>query len=296
MFTTIEFARWYAVGSVTTGALTTSGSRSPGGSLKWVLTDTRDGDPNGTTPAHGFVGYGYTGNTDTAQFTFQGYTENGDPVLFIGGGYGVFTNNIYVNQTLNWTQGGTLVFCFAQDTLISTPVGETRVDQLAIGDLVRTDDRAAVPVKWIGRQTVMPFFAGQAALPVIIQKGALDGGLPVADLTVTPDHGMVLDGYVINASALVNGGSIRFAEPQDLAARTTYYHVETDAHDVIFANGAAAETFVDTASRAKFDNFAEYVALYGTDELIAEMSVPRITASRVVPDHIRRKLAGARVA
>ncbi|WP_245890470.1 Hint domain-containing protein [Roseovarius confluentis] len=180
--------------------------------------------------------------------------------------------------------------CFAAGTLIATPDGETAVEALCAGDLVTTAKGRAVPVKWIGRQTRLPFFSGAAAAPVRIKAGALGDGLPHNDLTVTGDHGMILDGLVINASALVNGTTIDWVPMTDLPDRVTYYHIETEEHDVIVANGAAAETFIDYVSRQKFDNYAEYVDLFGDDRTIVEMPLPRISAARLVPQSIRDRL------
>ena len=145
-------------------------------------------------------------------------------------------------------------------------------------------------VKWIGRQTVQKLLAGPRMQPVRIRAGALGGGLPHIDLTVTGDHGMVIDGLVINASALINGTTIDWVPMEELPDRVTYYHVETEDHDVILANGAPAETFVDIPGRRAFDNYREYLDLYGAERIIPEMDRPRISAQRVVPDHIKARL------
>jgi hypothetical protein len=41
-----------------------------------------------------------------------------------------------------------------------------------------------------------------------------------------------------------------------------YFHIELDGHDVILAEGAAAETFADFGSRGMFHNAAEYAVRY----------------------------------
>ena len=41
-----------------------------------------------------------------------------------------------------------------------------------------------------------------------------------------------------------------------------YVHVELETHDLILAEGAAAESYVDDDSRAMFHNAHEYHALY----------------------------------
>ena len=180
--------------------------------------------------------------------------------------------------------------CFAAGTLIATPDGETAVEALCAGDLVTTAKGRAVPVKWIGRQTRLPFFSGAAVAPVRIKAGALGDGLPHNDLTVTADHGMILDGLVITAGALVNGETITLVPTAELPNRLTYYHIETENHDIILANGAPAETFIDYVGRQSFSNYREYVDLYGEDRTINEMAYPRISAARLVPQAIRDRL------
>jgi len=58
---------------------------------------------------------------------------------------------------------------------------------------------------------------------------------------------------------LVNGVSIVQCEAVE---RVAYSHVELDSHDVIVAEGAAAETFVDCDSRRMFHNAVEFAVLY----------------------------------
>lgn len=101
---------------------------------------------------------------------------------------------------------------------------------------------------------------------------------------------MVIDGLVINASALVNGSTIDFVPLSELEDRFSVYHIETEAHDVILANGAPSETFIDYAGRQAFDNYDEYLALYGADRLIPEMATPRISSARHVPEPIKDRL------
>ncbi|WP_420325652.1 hypothetical protein [Mameliella sp.] len=72
----------------------------------------------------------------------------------------------------------------------------------------------------------------------------------------------------------------------------TVYHVETEEHDVILANGAPSETFIDYRDRRAFDNFDEYLDLYGCERIIPEMPAPRISSARLVPQAIKNRLAG----
>ena len=184
-------------------------------------------------------------------------------------------------------ENANVVNCLLEGTFVATPDGETKVEVIRIGELVRTADGRDVPVTWIGRQTILKAFAGEKAEMVKIAAGALGNH---SDLYVTRDHGMIVDGYVINASALVNGHSINWVPLSDTADRFTVYHIETEAHDIILANGAPSETYLDIPGRQAFDNYAEYLALYGEERAIPEMRQPRITTQRLLPQEVRDRL------
>jgi Hint domain len=66
-------------------------------------------------------------------------------------------------------------------------------------------------------------------------------------------------GVLVPVEHLVNGASITRCEAVE---RIDYFHIELDSHDVILADGAAAETFVDCDSRQMFHNAAEFAELY----------------------------------
>tara|TARA_A100001391_G_scaffold145193_1_gene102781 strand:+ start:513 stop:761 length:249 start_codon:yes stop_codon:yes gene_type:complete len=70
----------------------------------------------------------------------------------------------------------------------------------------------------------------------------------------------------------------------------TVYRVKTENHEMILANGVPAESFIDYVGRAAFDNHAEYLDLYGCEQLIPEMPAPRISTARLLPEAIRARL------
>ena len=153
------------------------------------------------------------------------------------------------------------VACYCRGTLIATGGGETAVEKLRIGDLVRTASGAVRPVRWIGRRSYSGAFAANNpdVLPVLFRVGSLGEGLPRRDLRVSPLHAMLLDEALIPARLLVNGISIAQAGRVE---QVEYFHVELDSHDILLAEGAAAESFVDDDSRGMFHNAAEYRMLY----------------------------------
>jgi hypothetical protein len=201
------------------------------------------------------------------------------------------------NDGSNFVDAGAFELCFAAGTLIATPNGERRVEDLRLGDEVVSASGRALPVKWIGRQTVMPRFRPVERLGLVrLSKGSLGSGLPQTDLTVTADHGMLVDGVICHAGALVNGTTITRVPLAEMGDSYTVYHIETDAHEIILANGAPAETFIDNVSRRVFDNFGEFEALYGDVPEMAELPYPRAMSARQVPERIRARLSPARVA
>ena len=79
--------------------------------------------------------------------------------------------------------------------------------------------------------------------------------------------------------------------------RFTWFHVELDDHALILAEGVPAESFVDNVTRRRFDNFADYEALYGdTGATIAELPAPRIKSARQLPQALRARLAARALA
>ena len=153
------------------------------------------------------------------------------------------------------------VACYCRGTLILTERGEVPVEDLAIGDKVMTATRAPRPIKWIGRRSYGGRFVigRKDILPICIKAGALADHLPRRDLWISPHHAMYLEGVLIEARDLVNGLSIVQAEHVETVE---YFHIELDRHDVIIAEGAASESFVDDDSRGMFHNEPDYRALY----------------------------------
>ncbi|MCB4767942.1 Hint domain-containing protein [Ancylobacter sp. Lp-2] len=211
-------------------------------------------------------------------------------ILFSSPDYLLVTSDTTLSGTFTATREAMIV-CFLEGTHVATPEGERAVETLAAGDLVRTAAGETRPVKWIGRQTVMRTFAEPLhAYPIRIAAGALGDSLPARDLFLSPDHALLIDGVLVQASALVNGTSIcRVTQP---AERFTYFHIELDDHALILAEGVPAETFVDNVTRRRFDNHAEYIARFGAgDDAIAELDLPRIKSARQLPVAIRARLA-----
>ena len=167
--------------------------------------------------------------------------------------------------------------CFLRGTLIQTPDGETLIEELKVGTLVDTL-RGPMPVKWIGRQRFEKARASWhwSVAPIRIARFALSDEYPRRDLILSPHHSLFIDGVLIPAQWLVNGRTVTIAEMDDCEA-IEYFHIELETHEVVFAEGAPAETLLVDCGREQFVNFVEYEKLYGVDnERAMQPFAPRI--------------------
>jgi len=99
---------------------------------------------------------------------------------------------------------------------------------------------------------------------------------------------MYLENVLIEARDLVNGVSV--VQPAE-AETVAYFHIELDAHDLIVAEGAISESFVDDDSRNLFQNADEHRRLYpGVVGRPARYCAPRLASGDIV-DLARRKIA-----
>lgn len=232
-----------------------------------------------------YTGDGWVGN----------YLGNNPDNLIFGDPpyYKLYSTERYDNDgttPITWTAEN-FTFCFLEGTLIDTPHGARPIESLKAGDEILDAEGRSLPVKWIGRHKIVTVFADPLrSYPIRIQAGALADQVPRRDLFLSPAHALLIDGLLVQASALVNGTTItRVTKP---AERFTYYHIETAGHVVILAEGAPAETFVDSVSRQRFDNYPEFVALFGTPgSSMEELDQPRVKSPRQLPETIRARLA-----
>ena len=165
--------------------------------------------------------------------------------------------------------------CFLIGTRILTPRGEVPVEDLTIGDLVDTLNGPR-PVKWIGRRrfTKVPRPLAFERSPIRVARFALDDQYPNRDLYLLP--------RILSSSMVFSFGKTpgehRSVVRADMDDREVieYFHIELETHEVIFAEGAPAETLLVTIGREGFANFVEYERLYGSEERPAMKPFARI--------------------
>jgi hypothetical protein len=165
----------------------------------------------------------------------------------------------------------TVVVCFAGGTQVATPTGERSVDELKVGDLVLTADGAVKPIRWIGRReiSVADLIFKKELRPICISAGSFGPGMPHSDLYLSRQHQLAVEGWtvemlfgedrVLARAGHLETGPVRSVIP---AKPVVYYHVLLDEHDLLIANGLAAESFqpgpvglcaLDDAARAELE-------------------------------------------
>ncbi|SEQ40414.1 Hint domain-containing protein [Thalassovita taeanensis] len=122
---------------------------------------------------------------------------------------------------------------------------QRRIESLRVGDRVLTRDDGPQEIRWIGQSTVRA--VGEFA-PILIRAGTLHND---HDLIVSPEHRLFIyqrsdelgagrSELLIRARNLVNGTTI---VRQD-GGFVDYYQLLFDDHQIIYAEGIAAETLL----------------------------------------------------
>ncbi|MDB6453348.1 Hint domain-containing protein [Falsirhodobacter sp. 20TX0035] len=155
-------------------------------------------------------------------------------------GTAVFGNG----ATLHY-EGIEQIICFTPGAMIRTLGGLRTIETLKAGDLVVTRDHGLQPIRWIGETTV----SGRGTFaPIRLRKGAVPD--LTADLVVSPQHRLLVEGYraellfgerevLASAKHMVDDRHVTVEETD----RVTYIHMLFDGHEVVYANGAATESY-----------------------------------------------------
>lgn len=168
-----------------------------------------------------------------------------------------------------------VVPCFTPGTRIRCPGGPRRIETLRPGDLVCVKGAPPQPLRLLARTEVDAATAAARPwlAPVTIAAGALGPGRPVRDLTVSPQHRILMRGArcelhlglpeaLVAAVHLIDGATVRQAPPGPV----TYLHLLFDAHRIVWAEGVETESLwpglaADPAAPPALK--AELAALFG---------------------------------
>jgi Hint domain len=163
-----------------------------------------------------------------------------------------------INPGKRGGNGGAGCCCLLRGTKVLTPAGEHPVADLRIGDEVLTLSGPKA-IKWIGYRKFTKDEDGpwqDGVMPIRVARLAIDDQAPHSDLYLSPQHCVFINDVLIPVKYLVNGTSIAPAAPSGMAA-IEYYHIEFDTHEVVYAEGALVESFMEEGSeREYFSNFS----------------------------------------
>ncbi|MBV0914226.1 Hint domain-containing protein [Anianabacter salinae] len=235
-----------------------------------TITDTVvDGakvDPTGTL----FDVADVSGLDDNAVGTFT--PANGDPVIDFGPSEAQQLSDILALrlagqiQIADGDESGTVgaisfenfeeinfgITCFVRGTLIRTRRGEIRIEDLAVGDNVLTADAGEQPIRWIGSRKLdaRALQSNPKLRPTRIRANALAPGLPEHDLSVSPQHRVLVRSVIAermfgSREVLIPANKLLVLpgiEIDDSAAEVEYFHMLFDAHQIVWSNGALTES------------------------------------------------------
>jgi len=141
---------------------------------------------------------------------------------------------------------------FTKGTRITMATGaQVQIEELKIGDRVLTRDDGPQAVRWVGQTTIRA--TGDFA-PVVITEGALHNA---NDLIVSPDHRLFVyqrqdklgtgrNEVLVKVRHLIDGETVY----QQAGGYVDYYQLLFDDHQIIYAEGIAAESLlIDTRTR-----------------------------------------------
>ncbi|MEP4198188.1 MAG: tandem-95 repeat protein [Aliishimia sp.] len=195
-------------------------------------------DLTGSAPNNGSLNVTFT-NPDSNGNGFDGFVT-------------YFDENGVETGTLEFTEIEDVIPCFTPGTLIATPRGELKVEELQVGDRVITRDNGIQEIRWIGHRgmTGAELEAAPHLKPVLIRKGALGNNLPERDMMVSPNHRVLVANdktalYFEEREVLVAAKHLTGLEGVDIVdvSWTTYIHVMFDQHEVILSDGSWTESF-----------------------------------------------------
>ena len=251
------------------------------------------------TPASGVTlltfsnihGFGNTGSTieipgsgkvtnatyDSTSNTTSITTDTGITVK-VSGDYTISNNSLYQQESggnlyisaspTNSLGTSAVLVCFLSGSMIRTSKGDVAVEDIQIGDQVvtfdwRNNQDVIRPVIWTGKGHCKVRFDlpdDEAGWPVRVIKNAISDGVPYKDMLITAEHCLFFRDRFVPVRMLVNGVSIFYDKS---ITSYDYYHVETEQHSVITADGMLTESYLDTGNRSSFRQEGKIATLRG---------------------------------
>lgn len=173
---------------------------------------------------------------NTTDYSDNSEFDSGDGIVFTGA----------TADSSFFTTDNTGVVCFAKGTMILTVRGEVPIERLSPGDLVITRDNGPQPLVWVAsrRLGMADLTRAPKLRPIRLAPDLIGANAP---LIVSPQHAVLFradggDETLVRATHLarMRGGKARVMHG---CRQVCYFHLAFEVHQIIFANGAATESF-----------------------------------------------------
>ncbi|WP_232091994.1 Hint domain-containing protein [Acetobacter aceti] len=196
---------------------------------------------------------------------------------------------------ITYNNGNTYIgACFLAGSMISTPDGDVAVEDIKLGDEViafdwKSGQNIVRPIVWTGKTHVNVRHGvsdDMSGFPIRVLKDAIADGVPYKDMLITAEHSLFFDGKFVPARMLVNGRSIFFDKS---ITSYDYYHVETEQHSVITADGMLTESYLDTGNRHTFRQEGNVVAFTPSRNLTWDDAAAPLGVSREFAEPLFRQ-------
>lgn len=203
---------------------------------------------------------------------------NGTRYAFLKDGSGTLqVMNAFPNgafDVIGLTTTTPVVLCFGAGTLIATPDGPRPVEALRPGDRLTLAEGGTGLLRWVGhrRLSAADLILHPRLRPVVIAAHAFGPGRPARDLTVSPQHRILIEGW--QAELLFGGPQVLvpaihlrapLARQAEVTGPVDYYHLFLDDHAILLSEGLPSESFQPGAqgvSALDADLRAELEALF----------------------------------
>lgn len=228
---------------------------------RWFTLEYTDPDSGATETTEAFLLWDDTNNTPYPSGDATTYVFSTEPFL---DGVTYTVTDISENAGVPWAV--LTPPCLTKRTLVQTADGPCKVEDLLPGTRIQTKDNGLQPLRWMVRR---PVVAQGRFAPIAFAPGAIGN---TRRLLVSPQHRMLITGWqadllfgraevLVAAKHLVNDCTIRPA-PDNCV---TYFHLMFDQHEIIYAEGAATESFLPTPTSLAMlqpEQRAEFLGLF----------------------------------
>lgn len=193
------------------------------------------------------------------------------------------------------------VICFADTVMIETVEGPKAAGAIKVGDVVITRDDGPQTVRWVGSQLIAGarMAVDGRMRPIRIRAGALGDGTPTNDLLVSPQHRILVRSNI--AQKIFGANEVLVAAKQLLLINgidvaddldsVTYVHILFDDHQIIFADGAEAESLYTGKEAIKGVGAAARAEIFEIFPQLAENDYEAQSARVLASGKMGRRLA-----